>query len=156
MGVASGSVTLTRKSAVGRAAGGAAGRRAVGSASLPDPVVTCCGTLGQFRLHRFRELDRQRPGGSDPACSARIATFPCILTIADLRDEELGEVGFDGKAGSERVGGGVCLDFRGVNVEFLAPDQAGLEALLHDALKERPEDLKPVALPNACQARVVR
>jgi hypothetical protein len=60
--------------------------------------------------------------------------------------EQLAELRLDREAGRDRVEGGVGLHLGGVEVQFLAPDQAGLAALLDDRLEEAPEDGQAVPL----------
>jgi hypothetical protein len=69
--------------------------------------------------------------------------------------KERRQMGFHRKAGLDRLDGGVRQDFGRIYVQFLAPDQAGLLALLNDGLKEAAEDLQPIARANAAQARVI-
>src|SRR5262249_13388539 len=81
---------------------------------------------------------------------------PVLPAAVILWREELGEVGLDGEAGSEGVGGSVGGDLRGVEVELLAPDQTGPDALLDDRREEVAEALQSVALPDPAQTGVVR
>jgi hypothetical protein len=65
-------------------------------------------------------------------------------------------VRLDREAWVVRIEGGVGVDLGGVEVQLLAPDQPGLAALLDNRLEEAAEDGQAVALPDLCQARVVR
>jgi hypothetical protein len=48
----------------------------------------------------------------------------------------VGLYGFDVEAGLHRVGVGIGLDLGAIEIEFFAPDQARLLALLHNVLEE--------------------
>ncbi len=62
---------------------------------------------------------------------------------------------FDIKAWFEGIQGGIGFHFGAIDVEFLAPDQTSLLALLHNRLKEAAKDLHSVALTDAGQAGMI-
>ena len=95
-----------------------------------------------------REVDRQH---------CRAIAIPVLIAILRhlRRGEERTQVRLDSEARGHRIERGIGLDLGRVEVEFLAPDQTGGEALLDDRLEEAVEDLQAVALPDAGQAGVV-
>ena len=52
--------------------------------ALDAASASSWGTLGQFRLLRFRALEWSWLRLSDPACSTRVAIFPCILAAVGM------------------------------------------------------------------------
>src|SRR5262245_52747041 len=56
----------------------------------------------------------------------------------------------------ERVQGRGGGDLGGIDVEFLAPDEAGLLTLLDDALEKAAHDVESVAIPDTAETGVVR
>jgi hypothetical protein len=65
--------------------------------------------------------------------------------------EELGQVGFYCKAGQDRVQGRIGFDLGRVHIQFLAPDQASLLALLDNGVEEAAEDGDTVAVTNTAR-----
>src|SRR6266852_8278994 len=61
----------------------------------------------------------------------------------------------DSKAGLEGVGGSIGGYFRPVEIEFLAPDESCLLALLHNPLKEAAKHVHAVPSANACQTGMI-
>lgn len=68
----------------------------------------------------------------------------------------MSQVALEGKPGRERIHCGIGLDFGGIDVQLLAPDQACLLALLHNRFKEAAEDCNPIARADAGQTGVIR
>ena len=60
------------------------------------------------------------------------------------------------KARRQRIQVGIGVDLRTINVEFFAPDELLLLALLHNGLEEAAKDLNPIAVANFGQTRMVR
>jgi hypothetical protein len=67
--------------------------------------------------------------------------------VGVLIGEQLTEVRLDREAWCDRLERGVGFDLGGVEVQLLAPDQAGLVALLDGRLDEAAKDGQAVALP---------
>jgi hypothetical protein len=62
----------------------------------------------------------------------------------------------DTEAGPQRVHGGVGLNFGGVKVQLIAPDQPCRSALLDDGLEEATEDVQRVPLADARHTEMIR
>jgi len=78
-----------------------------------------------------------------------------ILTRITCSLKEIPKVLIDSEARLHGVEGGVGLDLGGVDVQLLAPHEARVDALLNDGIEEPAKDLEPVALPDACERRMV-
>ena len=84
-----------------------------------------------------------------------------LLVLGVFTREQRGEMclhrlaGLHRKARRQRIQVGIGVDLRTINVEFFAPDQLLLLALLNDRLKAAAKDLHSIALPNTGQARMV-
>src|SRR5207248_547715 len=59
------------------------------------------------------------------------------------------------KRGESRIQVGIGVDLRTINVEFFAPDQFLLLALLHNGVKETAKDLHAVAIADLGQTRMI-
>ena len=69
--------------------------------------------------------------------------------------EEVGQMRLDGEPRLERGKGRIGGDLGRVEIQFLAPAQPGRQALLHDLLKEAPENVESIPLPDATETGVV-
>ena len=112
---------------------------------MADPVVAgrAPARPGPTRLLRQvdRRIARARRCRPRPDRHVRVAVVTVIVG-----GEELGEVRLDGEAGLQRGERRIGGDLRGVEVQFLAPDQSRREALLHDRLEEAAEDVESIPL----------
>src|SRR6266852_2805061 len=63
---------------------------------------------------------------------------------------------FNSKASHERIHSGIRIHLGRIDVEFLAPHELGLLALVHDGIKETAKDREPIPGPNAAQTGMVR
>src|SRR5258708_2107050 len=61
----------------------------------------------------------------------------------------------DRKARRERVQVGIGVDLGAINVEFFAPDQLLLLALLYNGVEEAAKDVDPIAFTNTCEAGMI-
>ena len=59
------------------------------------------------------------------------------------------------KARGERIQVGVRIDLGPIKVEFFAPDELLLLALLHNRLKEAAKNFEPIAAADATQAGMI-
>ena len=64
--------------------------------------------------------------------------------------------GFVVEPGHQRIDRGVGVDFGGIEVQLVTPDQAGVLTQIDDPLEEALEDVHSKSLPDAGQAGVVR
>ena len=85
--------------------------------------------------------------------------FLGLLSRSDLGGsvfpEEPAQVGLGREPRDAAAHGGVGLYLGRVEKQLLAPHQSGLDALFDDPLEEATEDLQPVALADAGEARMV-
>lgn len=72
--------------------------------------------------------------------------------------EQAGHVGFGvvREAGEQRIDDGVGFHFRGIEEEFVLPDQSHVLTEVDNVLEEALEDVNAEALPDAGQAGVIR
>ena len=100
--------------------------------------MTLRGTRDQVRRGRLRQRDRQRRIAT---ILSRTATPCATIALVNCRDEEAGQVRLDGEPRVERAQRRIGRDLRGVDVQFLAPHEPGVNALLDDRLEEAAKDL---------------
>ena len=70
----------------------------------------------------------------------RLDSFACVVS----------------KARDERIHRGIGIDLGGIDVEFFAPDEVGLLALLDNCVKKAAEHIQSIPRSNAAQARMIR
>jgi hypothetical protein len=60
------------------------------------------------------------------------------------------------KASHERIHSGIRIHLGRIDGEFLAPNELGRLSLLHNRIKEAPENVESIPGSNAAQARMIR
>lgn len=64
--------------------------------------------------------------------------------------------GVDVEARQHGIGIGICLDLRGIEVQFFAPDEPRLAALGDDRIEKTLEDGHAIAVTDPREARMIR
>jgi hypothetical protein len=140
---------------IGRPPIGTGARRTVRATDSTDPVLAVSSALDERGARLLGQGDRQPRRCVGGIGRVWTVARPPAAGLISVGGEEAREVGFDGETGLERVHGGIGLNPGGIEVELLAPDQSGGDALLHDAIKEATEDIEAVPFADAAQAGVI-